>query len=1100
MSKSALRICYALRLATMLALILASGACLYAAAAQSDASSEDQMRQPWTRDAAGFITEWLVCGEFPNLPADPAQDGPDAPRAGLETDFLQEHGGEADIRPAPGMRHARPDDTAAEWTPYTSPSDILDFTKVFPNRPTEFTVGYAYTTVTPAQPGTAALAVGSDDGVRVWLNGRLVHDHAIRRGVRPDEDLVPVALEAGENRILVKVEQGTGGWGVCLRVLHPSEALAVFSRMLTPTIVSDEPGRLVIATNQHLAGLAGPEHVVAVEVVGAGGRIAASKTVPNGDRVFLDPSSWADGSYEIICSMTAPDARLLVRRLPWYKGDPAAAAGEVVASAVRADATTIVGAHHAMLADMLLNNAGGDLDEVLPSQLSRLYGPLMEFEELLLEQAGQTGGVRSRGFVRLAYFDEVDDSPQFCRAYLPAGYTPDRKWSLIVNLHGYYAENPPYVGWWDIDRRYDGAADQGIAIVIHPMGRYNTSYRGIGDADVLRCIELAKRRFAVDENRVYLTGYSMGGGGTWHVGTRHPDLFAALGPYYGGWDYHVWIDREGIANMTERARFLAEAESSFAQADQLLNVPVWVMHGDADTLVEPDQSRYVVRMLQRWGYDIRYHEVPGRGHEALGTEDALYSWFLQHERDPNPRHVRVRSADLEGAAAYWVKIGQREDPFAFINADVEVVGPNTIRLDTDNALEVTLSPGGALVDRAQPLDVIWNGADVRTVRLDPEGEVTLRADHYQPSGVVKTPRIEGPVADLQTTPFAVVIGTSSPDPMMRRLCRKYAESAAGDWQRRQHTTPRVFADSEITDEDMRKYSLILFGGPDENIATKKLIGDLPLRISSDEIVVDGRAFPAPDAALKMVYPNPLNPERYVSVIAATSPKGMCFADHLPDSLDFCIGDGRIPDGEAGRPEEKLFVVSGSFGHAWRLDPDYTIVGDPKLRAESPIQGAPTLLSAAAGGERLMLSTLLETKAEGTFAAMRRNLNWDGKPISLGGETYTSGIAVNTTDVPNWAEFDTSGGEWKRLRAVIGIEYTPDEDAPQLFRDTTNVSFIVAGDGKELYRSEPFRYGSEPRELDVDVTGVVKLRLEVAIAGPPWDAVASADWADLRLER
>lgn len=148
----------------------------------------------------------------------------------------------------------------------------------------------------------------------------------------------------------------------------------------------------------------------------------------------------------------------------------------------------------------------------------------------------------------------------------------------------------------------------------------------------------------------------------------------------------------------------------------------------------------------------------------------------------------------------------------------------------------------------------------------------------------------------------------------------------------------------------------------------------------------------------------------------------------------------------------------------------------------------------------MLSNLLETKAEGTFAAMRRNLNWDGKPISLGGETYTSGIAVNTADVPNWAEFDTSGGEWKRLRGVIGIEYTPEEDAPQLFRDTTNVSFIVAGDGKELYRSEPFRYGSEPRELDVDVTGVVKLRLEVAIAGPPWDAVASADWADLRLER
>jgi hypothetical protein len=131
--------------------------------------------------------------------------------------------------------------------------------------------------------------------------------------------------------------------------------------------------------------------------------------------------------------------------------------------------------------------------------------------------------------------------------------------------------------------------------------------------------------------------------------------------------------------------------------------------------------------------------------------------------------------------------------------------------------------------------------------------------------------------------------------------------------------------------------------------------------------------------------------------------------------------------------------------------------------------------------------------------MRRNLNWGGKPISLDGTTYTSGIAVNTTDVPNWAEFDISGGGWKRLRAVIGIEYDS-EDTPQLFRDTTNVSFVIAGDGKEIYRSEPFLYGSPPRELDVDVTGVANLRLEVAIPGPPWDAVASADWADLRLER
>ncbi len=90
--------------------------------------------------------------------------------------------------------------------------------------------------------------------------------------------------------------------------------------------------------------------------------------------------------------------------------------------------------------------------------------------------------------------------------------------------------------------------------------------------------------------------------------------------------------------------------------------------------------------------------MPGGTHGLLGIEDDLMQWFLLHKRDANPKHVRIRSAVLKSAAAHWGSVQQRKNPYAFILADVEVIGPNKIKLETENVLEVTLSPGSDIVD------------------------------------------------------------------------------------------------------------------------------------------------------------------------------------------------------------------------------------------------------------------------------------------------------------------------------------------------------------------------------------------------------------------
>jgi dienelactone hydrolase len=879
---------------------------------------KDEMRLPWQRPLAGYLRSWLVLGEFPN---------PD--RKALDVDFLGEHGGEAQIRPAAGMTHKRTDGSQAVWTQYTSDRDIVNFFRAFPGQPTSYVAAYAFTTIDRPAAGKALLSLGSDDGVAVWLNGQRVHYNPAGRAVTPDEDQVEVDMLAGANSVLVKVEQGAGDWGFVLRVLEPGAMPR--GAALSASIQPSESGWLTLTTNSP------GDSPVKVEAMAAGGGIQAEKSAPRGAQISFPTAGWPEGAYDI--RVTAQDWQGRPERvfLPWFKGDALAALKRLVATAPKGKIASADAGHHAMLAEMVLDRLQGKLDSLDHAPLPTLYTILMEFQELEQQRKGGPGPVHSSGFVRLAYQDDIDGSTQFCRAYLPASYDPSKKWPLVLSLHGYNGENPVYVRWWSVDARHNGLAERHDIIFVEPHGRGNTSYYGIGDRDVLRCLQLAKEQFRVDDDHVYLTGQSMGGGGTWHVATRHPELFAAIAPVFGGWDYHVSVPEERLAKLTPRERYVFESQSSYVQADSLLNVPIFVNHGDADQSVNVDQSRYAVRMIQRWGYNLRYREHPGKGHGGLGNDDEMIDWLLQYKRDLNPRQVRVRAADLKSASAYWVKIDQRADQRAFMTADAEVVGPNAIRLDTDNVLAVTLSPASPLIHPAKPLRISWNGAPAQSVPLK-DGRITLYAEGYAPAPLRKTASVAGPMNDVRTTPFALVVGTISPDPMMRQLCTQKAEALASDWKNWQHVALRMYKDTEIPEAELSQYSLLLIGGSDANAVTRKLAGSLPLRISGDEISIDGRSFQAPDAAVTMVYPHPLNPERYVLLAASTSPAGMYFFNPLDTDLgvfDFAIVDGAIANSQRGRPPEKIRIAAGLFDRNWRIAGTLLDTGDPEVRAKAP---------------------------------------------------------------------------------------------------------------------------------------------------------------------
>ena len=102
------------------------------------------------------------------------------------------------------------------WTKIQAePSGYIDLTKLV--QPNEQAIAYGFGSVFSPAPVQANLLLGSDDGVRVWINGALVHSNPASRGAYPDQDTVKVSLKAGWNKVLIKILQGGGGWGYYVR-------------------------------------------------------------------------------------------------------------------------------------------------------------------------------------------------------------------------------------------------------------------------------------------------------------------------------------------------------------------------------------------------------------------------------------------------------------------------------------------------------------------------------------------------------------------------------------------------------------------------------------------------------------------------------------------------------------------------------------------------------------------------------------------------------------------------------------------------------------------------------------------------------------------
>lgn len=178
----------------------------------------------------GYISSWLVAGPFPN--GSGGSHGENC--IGYYCDYLTAVGGETAVNPKEGDQVILNAATSLDWQIVNAASDgVIDLVEALQANDKTPYVAYAFAHIVSPASKKVVFRVNSDDGVRIWLNGHLIHDHHIGRGIEEDADVVAAVLQKGDNAMLVKVDQGTGGWAFSVAVLDENRVPVTLNSKVT---------------------------------------------------------------------------------------------------------------------------------------------------------------------------------------------------------------------------------------------------------------------------------------------------------------------------------------------------------------------------------------------------------------------------------------------------------------------------------------------------------------------------------------------------------------------------------------------------------------------------------------------------------------------------------------------------------------------------------------------------------------------------------------------------------------------------------------------------------------------------------------------------
>jgi predicted esterase len=525
---------------------------------------------------------------------------------------------------------------------------------------------------------------------------------------------------------------------------------------------------------------------------------------------------------------------------------------------------------------------------------------------------------------KVTFRSDIDGSVQYY-GLIPAKPAADApKRGLVLTLHGAGVEG---IGQANCFR------PKTWTHVAAPTNRrpFGFDWEDWGRLDAMEVLDHAEKVLDTDPRRTYVTGHSMGGHGTWHLGVTFPGRFAAIGPSAGWisfWSYAGALKSENPSALHELVLRCANPSDTLALSRNYASEGVYILHGDKDDNVPVGQARTMRKHLAEFHSDFAYYERPGAGHwwgDPCVDWAPMFEYFHQHTL-PTPADVRrvefITSSPGVSASMHWAHIEGQRHPGKFSNVKLRLekepprltgTTTNVSRLAIDvGHLKPTKTIAVELDERSLP-ELPWPTTGTR-LNLAHDGKQWSAAAPLSVGD--KRPERYGPFRDAFRHRMVFVYGTKGSPAENAWALAKARLDAETFWYRASGSID-VIADTDFDPAPAPDRSVILYGNAQTNAAWDTLLGDSPVQVTAGRVTIGDRTIEGDNLACLFLRPRQKSAIACVAAISGTGLAGMRLTDRLPifvsgigypDCLVF--GTESLSDGMGG------IRAAGFFGQDW----------------------------------------------------------------------------------------------------------------------------------------------------------------------------------------
>ena len=454
-----------------------------------------------------------------------------------------------------------------------------------------------------------------------------------------------------------------------------------------------------------------------------------------------------------------------------------------------------------------------------------------------------------------------------------------------------------------------------------------------GRLDALEVLDIAQKRFQPDPQKIYLTGHSMGGHGSWYLGATYPGKWAGVAPCagyptlmgYGSADGKI---PEGSQNPAEQMLLRASSPSNvLALAANYKASGIYILHGDADRTVSVEYAREMRKVLSSFHPDFSYYEYPNGAHwygDHSVDWPALFDFFKWHTipKAEDADTLNFTTANPAISATYqWIGIEQQETPLQYSNLQVRRNKTSkSITIATKNVRVLQLLPDAFAT--GEPFKLSIDGQEVcTTCKTGAASLFFVKNARWQvaeaPAPQQRNAQRNGTFKEAFKHQMVFVYGTTGTKEENEWAYQK-AVLDAETWYYRGNGAVDLIADKDFNPSTYANRGIILFGNATTNNAWPKLLANCPIQIERGKVKLGAEEYSGADLGVYFTYPRPDSPLASVSVVAGTGLMGMkaAWANQY-----FAAGSG-FPDYlifSAEMPKEgaKAIRATGFFDHNWQ---------------------------------------------------------------------------------------------------------------------------------------------------------------------------------------